>query len=192
MAVSAATTLAVTLPIAGASYAAPEPVPSQAQVKQAEKAVTAKKQSVQQLEAALAAANARMDEASTAAEVAFERYNGAKWKLDEARKASRLAQARSAAAAADVARQRAGIAQLVTESYQNGTELNTASALLSDEGPQGLMNRYGVVQSAGDSMEARYDAFRTASARARTLAADLAPHPVSPGKPSALSPTSAR
>ncbi len=155
-------------------YASPDPVPSQAQVQKAEKAVTAKKQSVQQIEAALAAANARLDEASTAAEMAFERYNGAKWELEEARKASRAAQTRSAQAAADVARQRGGIAQLVTESYQNGTELNTASALLSDEGPQGLMNRYGVVQSAGDSMEAQYDAFRAASARAKTLAAKAA------------------
>ena len=143
-------------------------------MQKAEKAVTAKKQSVQQIEASLAAANARLDEASTAAEMAFERYNGAKWELEEARKASRAAQTRSAQAAADVARQRGGIAQLVTESYQNGTELNTASALLSDEGPQGLMNRYGVVQSAGDSMEARYDAFRAASARAKTLAAKAA------------------
>ena len=85
-----------------------------------------------------------------------------------------MAQARSAQAAADVAQQRAGIAQLVTESYQNGTELNAASALLSDEGPHGLMNRYGVVQSAGDSMEAQYDAFRTASARAKTLSSKAA------------------
>ncbi len=149
-------------------------MPSHAQVKKAEAAVKATKLSVGQIEAELAAANARVDEASTAAEVAFERYNGAQWQLEEARKASRVAKSRAARAVTDVQRQRAGIAQLVTESYQNGTELNAASALLSDEGPHGLMNRYGVVQSAGDSMEARYDAYRTASTLAKKLAAKAA------------------
>ena len=38
---------------------------------------------------------------------------------------------------------------------------------MSDEGPKGLMNRYGVVESAGDSMEARYDRFRDASVVAK-------------------------
>jgi cell wall-associated NlpC family hydrolase len=132
--------------------------------------VAHKKSSFSQIEAALAAATARMEAASTAAEAAAEKYNGAMWQLDEARKASVRAQAAARKAAQDVVVQRAGIAQLVTESYQNGTELNTASALLSDEGPTGLMNRYGVVQSAGDSMEARYDRFRLASAKAKTLA----------------------
>src|SRR6195952_5291688 len=173
MAIAAATTLAVTLPITGAAMADPgsPTVPTQAQVDRAKAAVTNKKQSVSQIEAALASANARMDEASTAAETAFERANGARWRLQEAQKASKAAQLRAHQAAVDVASQRDGIVTLVTESYQNGTELNAASALVSDEGPTGLMNRYGVVQSAGDSMQADYDRFKTASARAKTLAA---------------------
>jgi cell wall-associated NlpC family hydrolase len=176
MAIAAATTLAVTLPISGAAIAAPSSpsVPTQAQVDRAKAAVTNKKKSVSQLEAALAAANARMDAASTAAETAFERANGARWRLEEAQKANRAAHVRAQQAAADVAAQRDGIVTLVTESYQNGTELDAASALVSDEGPTGLMNRYGVVQSAGDSMEARYDRFRITSARAKTLAATAA------------------
>jgi peptidoglycan DL-endopeptidase CwlO len=176
MALAAATTLAVTLPITGAAMADPgsPTVPTQAQVDHAKAAVTNKQQSVKQLEAALAAANARMDAASTAAETAFEQANGARWRLEEAQKASRAAQLRSRQAAADVASQRDGIVTLVTESYQNGTELNAASALVSDEGPTGLMNRYGVVQSAGDSMQARYDRFKVASARAKTYAAQAA------------------
>jgi len=94
MAIAAATTLAVTLPITGAAMADPgsPTVPTQAQVDHAKAAVSDKQQSVKQLEAALAAANARMDAASTAAETAFEAANGAKWRLEEARKASRAAQ----------------------------------------------------------------------------------------------------
>jgi cell wall-associated NlpC family hydrolase len=175
MAVSAATTLAVTLPLSGVAHADPtDPgtptMPSQAQVDRAQADVAHKKLSVREVESALATANARLDQATTNAEIAFERYNGAQWRLQEARKATRAAQQRSRQAAEDVATQRAGIAQLVTESYQNGTDLNAASALLTDEGPEGLMNRYGVVQSAGDSMEASYDRYRAALAKAKTAA----------------------
>jgi cell wall-associated NlpC family hydrolase len=175
MAIAAATTLAVTLPIAGIAHADPAPpVPSKSQVDKAQAQVASKKQSVAQIESALDAANARMEAAANAAEIAFERYNGAKWKLQVARKQSLLAQARSRQAARDVTVQRSGIVSLVTESYQNGTELNSASALLTDAGPTGMMNRYGVVQSAGDSMQARYDRFKVASARAKTYAAKAA------------------
>ncbi|MET0998001.1 MAG: C40 family peptidase [Marmoricola sp.] len=181
MALAAATTLAVTLPLAGVASAAPDPkpaptqapaqAPSQAQVDRAQANVATKRRSVQEIESALAAANARLEQAAEAAGVAAEAYNGAMWKLSEARKAVRVAQAREVKAKADVATQRAGIITLVTDSYQNGTELNSATAMLSNEGPKGLMNRYAVVESAGDSMEARYARFRTASAVAKTSTA---------------------
>ena len=106
-----------------------------------------------------------MEAAAQAAEIAFEKYNGARWALHKAKVETRRARAASVKAAADVETERAAIVQLVTESYQNGTELNTATALMSGEGPQGLMNRYGVVQSAGDSMQAAYERFKVASAQ---------------------------
>lgn len=176
MAIAAATTLAVTLPIGGAALADPgsSTVPTQGQVDRAQAAVAKKKHTVAQIEAALAAANARMEAASVAAETAFERANGARWRAEEARKASRAAQLRASRAAADVDNQRDGIVSLVTESYQNGTELNAATALVSNEGPTGLMNRYAVVQSAGDSMQARYDRFKVSLSRAKKYAAAAA------------------
>jgi cell wall-associated NlpC family hydrolase len=184
LALAAVTTFAVALPVLGSLSApalaarAPHPaspaIPSQAQVDKAKKDVAAKKLSVDQIEAQLAGAQARMEAASQAAEIAFEKYNGARWELQQAKLATRRAQAASAKAAYDVQAQRGGIVQLVTESYQNGTELNTATALMSDEGPVGLMNRYGVVQSAGDSMQAAYDRFKIASAKAKTYAARAA------------------
>ena len=119
------------------------------------------------MESALAAANARLEQAALDASIAAEAYNGAMWRLSEARKAYRLAQAREKQAKLDVDRQRSGIVTLVTDSYQNGTELNAATAMMSNEGPKGLMNRYAVVESAGDSMEASYERFRTASALAK-------------------------
>ena len=171
-----AVTLSLTVSLSGAASAEPKAprTPTQAQVDRARADVASKKQGVAQLENALAAATARMEAASTAAEAAAERYNGAMWRLDEARKATATAKLRARAAAASVESQRDGIVTLVTESYQNGTDLNTATAMMSDEGPKGLMNRYGVVASAGDSMEAQYETFRTASAKARKYAAKAA------------------
>ncbi|MET0997360.1 MAG: C40 family peptidase [Marmoricola sp.] len=170
LAMVAATTLALTLPLSGVANADPKPrsnsVPTQAQVDRARAAVATKRQSVQQIEGQLAAANAQLEAAAQEASVAAEAYNGAMWRLSEARKAYRLAQTREQQAKLAVEHQRDGIVSLVTDSYQNGTELNAATAMMSNEGPKGLMNRYGVVESAGDSMEASYEAFRVASAAA--------------------------
>lgn len=174
-------TVAMTLPLTGVATADEKPspqgggtVPSQAQVDRAEVEVAARKNSVAELESALAAATARMESASVAAEAAAEAYNGAMWRLGEARAATTRAHVQAEQAAESVERQRSGIVTLVTDSYQNGTELNAATAMMSDEGPKGLMNRYGVVESAGDSMQSRYDAFRTASAQAKKYAAKAA------------------
>src|SRR4051794_33857345 len=163
LALAAATTLAVGLPVTGApsAFAAPKPgpgkpstsshqpaMPSQDRVERAKQEVARKKQSVEDIEAALAGAQARMEAAAQAAEPAFEKCTGARWALHQARGGPRRARAASVQATTDVTSERAGIVQLDTESYQNGTELNAATALMGDEGPAGLMNRYGVVQSA--------------------------------------------
>ncbi len=175
-AITLAVSLSLTVTLAGTASAEPTAptVPSKAQVERAREDVATKKQGVAELEAALAGATARMEAAATAAQVLAEEYNGAVWRLSEARKASRQAAAESLRAVASVGQQRDGIVSLVTDSYQNGTEINTATALMSQEGPTGLMNRYAVVASAGDSMEAQYEDFRAASARAKRFAADAA------------------
>ncbi len=159
------------VPAAGASPAplrpdAPGPVPTRADVDRAEAAVLTGRAAVADIEAAMLAAGARLQQAEVEAQQAAEAYNGARWQLEQARAASERAETREQAARRDVADQRIGIVALVTDSYQNGTELGTATALLGDEGPAGLMNRAAVVQSAGESMDARYQEFRRTSARA--------------------------
>ena len=143
--------------------------------------VANKRQSVAQLEAALAAANAALQQAALDASVAAEAYNGAMWRLSEAKKSVRKAEAEEAQAKKDVKDQRSGIVTFVTDSYQNGTELNSATAIMSDEGPKGLMNRYGVVESAGDSMEAALRRFREASVVAKAYTEEGGQGPEAPG-----------
>jgi len=145
----------------------PKPAPTQAQVDKAKAAADQKAGDVAALQASLAVANARLHAAAERAEIAAEAYNGAMWQLEQAQQATTDAKAAVADALAHVAEQRAGIAQLVTQSYQDGTVLNGVTAFLGADGPAGVMNRVGVVQSAGDSMQARFDQYTALNALAR-------------------------
>lgn len=171
MALASLTILATSTPLVSVAAPPPDPGgPSRQQVDRADRTVAAKQKSVTEIESQLLAAQASVDAAAQDAALAFEAYNGARWKLSLARKEVRRTRTASTAAAGQVEAQRLGIATLVTESYQNGTDLTAATALLSDEGPEGLMTRYGVVRSAGDSMQAAYERFAAATSRAETFA----------------------
>lgn len=176
VAMAVVSTIAVTVPLTGAAVADPRDpgYPSQQRIEKAQKDVADKQRSVAAIQGAMAAAQSRLLAAGVAAEHAAEAYNGARWRLQVAHEASAAAKQREADALQAVERQRSSIVTLVTESYQNGTELNTATALVTDEGPEGMMNRYAVVQSAGDSMQAAYDRFRAVSAEAKDARAQAA------------------
>ena len=148
-----------------------KPIPTQVQVDKAKAAAAKKAGDVATLQASLAVANARLHSAAEKAEIAAEAYNGAMWRLQQAQQATADAKAAAADALAHVAEQRAGIAQLVTQSYQDGTVLNGVTAFLGAEGPTGVMGRLGVVQSAGDSMQARFDQYTALNALARVAQA---------------------
>jgi cell wall-associated NlpC family hydrolase len=164
--------LTVVLGAGGAAVAdSHKPYPTQQQVDSARQDVASKTASVAAIRARLVVAQQQLAAASDKAEIAAEAYNGALWKLGEARKATRQATRDAAAARAHVEAQRSEIARLVTQSYQQGTDLNSVTALLGASGPTGLMNRMGVVESAGDSMQARYDSFTATSALAKVYEA---------------------
>jgi peptidoglycan DL-endopeptidase CwlO len=148
-----------------------KPVPTQAQVDKATASAAKKAGDVATLQASLAVANARLHSAAEKAEIAAEAYNAVMWRLQQAQQATDAAKAAAADALGHVAEQRAGIAQLVTQSYQDGTVLNGVTAFLGAEGPTGVMSRMGVVQSAGDSMQARFDQYTALNALARVAQA---------------------
>ena len=171
-ALSALTAAAVLAAGVGVANADPKhPYPSKAQVDAAKRAVEAKARSVSQIRADLVVAQQRVDAANTAAEIAAEQYNGAVSALAKARKEAAQARADAARAEGDVAAQRGQIAQLAIQSYQQGSDLNAMTAVLGADGPIGMMNKVGVVQSASDSMEARYQRFQAVSALAEVYAA---------------------
>ncbi len=155
-----ATAVLLWLPLVPSAHADRDPaIPSQAQVDAAQATADEKAADVAAIRASLVVANTRLQDAAQRAEVAAEAWNGARWRLSEARRATREAKAAVVAADDEREAQRQGIAQLVTQSYQDGTVLNGMTAFLGAEGPAGVMQRYGVVQSAGESMQAEYDRY---------------------------------
>jgi cell wall-associated NlpC family hydrolase len=169
---TALTAVAVLTAGVGAANADPtNPYPSQAKVDAAKQAVAEKARSVAEIRAALVVAQQQAESANTAAEIASESYNGAVWALHKAERETVQARTDAASAQAQVATQREQIAHLATQSYQQGTDLNAMTAVLSADGPTGLMNKVGVVQSAGDSLQARYEQFQAVSALADVYAA---------------------
>lgn len=155
--IAVAVALAGVLGITGAALA--DGYPSQQQVKHAQANVAHEKGSLAQVRAELASAQSAADAADQRAEIASERYNGAMWKLSLAKSAAAKAENTATAARKRVTDQRAGIATMVVQSYQDGTSLNGITAMLGKGGPEEVMAKTGVISAAGDSLKADYDRY---------------------------------
>jgi len=163
--------------LSGTAVADPDPVPSKSQVDRANTNLRKKARDVAEIRADLAVANSHLRAAAQQAEVAAEQYNAARWRLGEAKKATVAAQAAAAAASRRVEDQAAGIAALVTRTYQSGTELTGVTAFFGDSSPTELMGRVGVVESVGSALDAQYAEFAATDvlakvARERAAAAE--------------------
>lgn len=156
----------LSLTTTGAEADKKPPVPSKAQVEAAKAAADRKAGDVAAVQAALAVANSRLAAAAHEAELAAEAYNGALWKLGKAQERAEAAKAEVAVARASVEAQRAGVAQLVTQSYFQGSELNGMKAFVSGQDPTQIMSRMNALESASASMQARYDRFTALTALA--------------------------
>lgn len=151
--------------------------PSPAEVAQAQAKVRDQAGRVAAIEQQIRESAVRLENTFVAAQMAAERYNGVRWQHREA--VADLRRAKKAARTAEerVQRQRGGIVTLVTQTYQQGAEFAEVNALLAGGGPQQVMDRYDVVQSASAAMDARYDAFSRMShaadqAQERAVAAE--------------------
>ncbi|MEZ5159461.1 MAG: hypothetical protein R2709_01080 [Marmoricola sp.] len=134
-----ALTLAMVIVGSGSSIAmadkAPPALPTRGQLDAASAAVSDKRAGLEQIESDLVSANAQVLGAAHDAEIAAEAYNGARWRLEQARAEHEAASAGLAQARRAVTEQRDQIALLVADSYQRGSGLNAATVLLSNEGP---------------------------------------------------------
>jgi hypothetical protein len=144
-------------------------LPSQEQVDGAKQAVEDKAAAVGRIKAAMLLANHRLEAAAVEAEQAAEEANGARWQLELAGQAVTRARRDAVDARREVARQRDAIGALVASSYQQGNELTALSALMSADGPEGVLDQYAGFQGASSSLEADYQRFAAADALAEVF-----------------------
>jgi peptidoglycan DL-endopeptidase CwlO len=149
------------MPIAGAQPNDPA-FPSQDEVEAAERRAEDTARSVSAIQADLAAANQELESLGVAAAQAAEAYNGARWRLEQARADALKAQRHADRARARTARQREGIGALVAETYQGGSDLGQVSAYLTSTDADALLDRFAAFKGASSTMQARLDRFRAA------------------------------
>ncbi|RNL81249.1 NlpC/P60 family protein [Nocardioides marmorisolisilvae] len=145
--------------------------PTRSEVEHAKAVVAQRTRDVASLQAQLVVANDALQAAGEKAEMAAEAYNGAMYRLQQAKAQTAQAKADAAKAAQNVESERAGIAALVTQGAQDGSSLAGVTAFLGADSIDGVMNRVAAVNSAADSMQARFDQFTAMNALARVAQA---------------------
>jgi peptidoglycan DL-endopeptidase CwlO len=157
-----------TVPAATADHGQ-DAYPSQERVDRARDRAAATARDVGAIKAELLLANRRLEQAGIRAEQAAEAYNGAMWRLEEAQERLRQARADADQARRTVADQRDAIGALVAASYQQGSQLTALNAMMSADGPQGVLDQYAGFQGASSSLEADYQRFAAADALAQVF-----------------------
>jgi cell wall-associated NlpC family hydrolase len=158
-------------PDQGAGHGGDRAFPSKKQVDDARARAAHKADQVGVIKGRLAAANQRLEAASLAAEQASEAYNGAMWRLAEAKRRYRGAVADAERARRTVREQRSRIGALVAQSYQNGGDLTALKAMMSADGPAGVLDQFAGFQGASTSLQADYKRFAAAESLAKVFEA---------------------
>ncbi len=157
--------------IAGSAGAEDGETPSAAEVEAAQAAAAESAGSVAEVQARLAVANQRLWDTSIAAEQATEAYNGARWRLQGAKKEARQAERAAQAASDDAARQQQAYSDAVVSSYQTAPELTALNSIMQSDGIASMIERSSTMMVAESAMSTRYDELRAANKLAQTAAA---------------------
>ena len=155
LAVSLAGIMAL-IPVPAQADPKPPVIPSQSAVDAAKKAAAAKAAQVAAIEQQLAAANDRLEQLGLQANKAGEIYNGAMYRLEQAKTEAAAAAQRAAKAEKTLAGQRQQIGRFAAASYQGGGELAKLGPLFTAEGPQELLESAGTAHSVSQAMQGSY------------------------------------
>ncbi|WP_396454611.1 NlpC/P60 family protein [Actinomadura sp.] len=138
--------MSLLVPVASARPSA-DPGPSARDVERSERQVRERAAEVGRTKARLAQADGELHRLAAAAEAAIERYNGEQVKLARSQQSYRDAQGRLAEADERVEQTRAELASFAARVYRDNTGYDQiSSALVGDGGPQGFMDRAGMVE----------------------------------------------
>jgi cell wall-associated NlpC family hydrolase len=147
--------------------------PSRQQVHDARHRADRAADDVAGIRAQLAQADLDAQAAAVTAEQAAERYNGARWELQKARRDARVAERHAQIAYADARHQRHAYAATVVASYEMGPALSPISALQGSDGLQSVISRMSTLQNAQAAMDHTFDSY-TASSTLAGVASDQA------------------
>ncbi|TDU90524.1 NlpC/P60 family protein [Kribbella voronezhensis] len=134
----------------------PPVIPSQSTVDAAKKAAAAKAAQVAAIEQQLAAANDRLEQLGIASGKADENYNGAMYRLQQAKTDAAAAASRAAKAEQTLAGQRREIGRYAAASYQGGGDLAKLGPLFTADGPQQLLDSAGAAHSISTAMQGAF------------------------------------
>ncbi|WP_432476327.1 C40 family peptidase [Nocardioides sp. GXQ0305] len=141
----------------------PDTPPSRADVRDARAAVRDQARSVDALQSELLAANQRLQESAVAAAQASEAWNGARYRLEQARRDAAAAGERAGIARDDVDSQRQAYTDAVVDSYQMAPELSAVVSIVKSDGVQSVVEQATTLAQTESAMDTRYDGFRAAS-----------------------------
>jgi len=165
--VAVALGLAVSLtipPVSGLpALADPADTPSRQEVRDARTAAQDKARDVDAVQADLAAANERLQQSAIAAAQATEAWNGARYRLDQARQAASAADERAGIARTDVDRQQDAYADALVSSYQMSPTLTAVASMVKADGIGTVVQQSTTMRAAESALDSRYDGFVAAS-----------------------------
>jgi cell wall-associated NlpC family hydrolase len=146
------------IPVSAQADPKPKPpvIPSKAAVERAKQAAAAKAAQVAAIERQLAAANVRLERLGIQSGIADEAYNGAVYRLQQAKAEAAAAAARAAKAQQTLATQGQQIGRVAAASYQGGGDVAKLAPLFSAEGPQQLLDSAGAAHSVSAAMQGSY------------------------------------
>ena len=148
----------------GAAWADdPATPPSRTDVRDARDAVRDQARSVTTVQAELLAANQRLQETAVQAAQASEAWNGARYRLEQARREAAAAGDRAGIARDDVTTQRRAYTDAVVDSYQMAPELSAVVSIVQSDGIDAVVEQATTLSQTESAMETRYDGFRAAS-----------------------------
>jgi cell wall-associated NlpC family hydrolase len=148
--------MSLLVPVASARPADP-PGPSAKDVEHSERDVRERAAEVGRTKAKLAQADGELDRLAIAAEAAVERYNGELVTLRRSQEAYRDVQGRLAEANRRTEEARAELASFAAQVYQDNTGYDPMSSAVAGEGgPQGFMDRAGMVKMLAERRTAMF------------------------------------
>ncbi|WP_329482467.1 C40 family peptidase [Kribbella sp. NBC_01484] len=156
LAICLAGSMAIQTVPAEAAKPKPPVIPSKAAVERAKQAAASKAGQVAAIERQLAAANARLEQLGIQSGIADEAYNGAVYKLQQAKAEAAAAAARAAKAQQTLAIQRQQIGRFAAASYQGGGDVAKIAPLFTADGPQQLLDSAGAARSVSTAMQGSY------------------------------------